>query len=104
MAIWPKFVNMPAMNGDMKLPKGHALVATGDGTFTLFSEAFQEACHSTTGAKTETILHYVEGCKILEKISLHEPLVILEVGFGLGIGLETTLEKIPNHKKIHFLS
>jgi len=95
---------MPPMDGDLKLPKGHALVATGDGTFTLFSEAYQEACHSTTGAKTETILHYVEGCKILEKIEKVQPLIILEVGFGLGIGFETTLEKIPSDKKFHFIS
>lgn len=92
------------MDEDLKLPKGHALVPTGDGSYTLFSEAFQEACHSTTGAKTETILHYIEGCKILEKILKFDPLVILEVGFGLGIGFETTLEKIPAGKKFHFIS
>jgi tRNA U34 5-methylaminomethyl-2-thiouridine-forming methyltransferase MnmC len=87
-----------------KLPPRHHLVETGDGTFTLFSEAFQEACHSPTGAKSETILHYVEGCKILSKINSHDPLVILEVGFGLGMGFETTLEKIPTDKKLHFIS
>jgi tRNA U34 5-methylaminomethyl-2-thiouridine-forming methyltransferase MnmC len=92
------------MTTHTKLPPGHNLVETGDGTFTLFSEAFQEACHSTTGAKAETILHYVEGCRIPEKANLHQPLIILEVGFGLGIGFETTLEKIPKDKKFHFIS
>lgn len=96
--------NILHMTVHLKLPKGHQLVPTGDGTFTLFSEAFHEACHSTTGAKTETILHYVEGCKILSKIKEHSPLVILEVGFGLGIGFKTTLEKIPQDKKFHFIS
>lgn len=85
-------------------PVGHTLVETLDGTVTLFSEAYGEACHSTAGAKNETVLHYVEGCKILEKINEHSPLVILEVGFGLGIGFFTTLEMIPKDKKFHFIS
>jgi rhodanese-related sulfurtransferase len=36
------------MDQDSKLPKGHTSVPTGDGTFTLFSEAFQEACLAQT--------------------------------------------------------
>lgn len=92
------------MKSDFLPPPGHSLVATEDGTWTLFSEAYQEACHSTSGAKTETILHYFDGCKILEKTKTHSPLVILEVGFGLGIGFLTTLEKIPADSKWHFIS
>lgn len=92
------------MNGDFKLPPGHSKIETGDGTFTLFSEAFQEACHSTAGAKNETILHYVNGCKIPEKIFNFDPLLILEVGFGLGIGFKTTLEMIPQNRNFHFVS
>lgn len=95
---------MPSMNGDFRLPPGHAKVVTGDGTFTLFSEAFQEACHSTAGAKNETLLHYVNGCKIPEKILKFDPLLILEVGFGLGIGFNTTLETIPKNRRVHFVS
>lgn len=104
MANGPLFIKMTPMDGEFKLPPGHSKIETGDGTFTLFSDAFQEACHSTAGAKTETILHYVEGCKIPEKIHLYEPLVILEVGFGLGIGFKTTLELMPKNKKFHFIS
>ena len=92
------------MSEQLPLPPGHTLVTTEDGSITLFSEAFQEACHSATGAKTETILHYIEGCKILEKTKSHSPLIILEVGFGLGVGFLTTLEKIPADKKWHFIS
>lgn len=92
------------MKPNTPLPPGHNLVVTEDGSFTLFSEAFGEACHSTTGAKTETILHYLEGCKILDKTEHHSPLTILEVGFGLGVGFLTTLEKIPAGKKWHFIS
>lgn len=86
------------------LPPGHSLVTTLDGSHTLFSEVFQEACHSTTGARTETILHYIEGCKILEKVVMFSPLIILEIGFGLGVGFLTTLEKIPLDKRWHFIS
>lgn len=86
------------------LPPGHSLVETADGSFTLFSEAFQEACHSTSGAHEETVLHYIQGTKVLEKIHQYDPLVILEVGFGLGVGFLTTLEKIPAGKKWHFIS
>ncbi len=92
------------MKEQFPLPYGHSLVMTLDGSVTLFSEAFQEACHSITGAKTETILHYIEGCKILAKSEMHDPLIILEVGFGLGVGFLTTLEKIPSDKKFHFIS
>src|SRR5690606_30836611 len=92
------------MTSTITPPKGHQLVATDDGTYTLFSEAFQEACHSTAGAKNETILHYVEGCRVLEKSSIHNPLVILEVGFGLGVGLLITIEKLPINTNCHFIS
>lgn len=75
------------------LPIGHSLVETQDGSYTLFSEAFGEACHSIGGAKSETILHYINGCKIPEKAK-EKNITILEVGFGLGIGFLTTLEEI----------
>lgn len=86
------------------LPK-HKWVETADGSLTLFSEEFQEACHSTTGAKTETLLHYIKGCKIEERLESHSPFTILEVGFGLGLGFETTLEVLKETKHPwHFIS
>lgn len=88
----------------MKLPVGHKMVETQDGSWTLFSEAFQEACHSTSGARTETVLHYINGCKIVERISEFDPLIILEVGFGLGMGFLTTYEKLPRESRWKFIS
>ncbi|MES2525682.1 MAG: MnmC family methyltransferase [Bdellovibrionota bacterium] len=86
------------------IPKGYQLVTTEDGSETFYSENFSEACHSTTGAKSETILHYIEGCRIPEKAQ-KEKITILEVGFGLGVGLLTTWEKTRDlPAKIHFLS
>ena len=88
----------------MNVPEGHKLVTTEDGSFTLFSEAFQEACHSMSGAREETLLHYVNGCLIRERAADYDPLIILEVGFGLGIGLLTTMDHLPENVKWHFIS
>ncbi len=81
------------------LPPKHQWLETADGTHTLFSEVFQEGCHSTSGAKKETLLHYIEGCQIQETLSTQDQLVILEVGFGLGIGFMTTLEVLGKYNQ-----
>lgn len=89
----------------MKLPPHHTWVETEDGSRTLFSERFGEACHSTSGAKAETILHYLKGCAVVEKSRNLSQLSILEVGFGLGIGLLTTWEEIKDSPaETNFLS
>lgn len=89
----------------MKLPsQDYRFVETEDGSQTLFSERFGEACHSTTGAKSETLLHYIHGCEITEKAK-KETLSILEVGFGLGVGLITTWEMTKDlPAQVQFLS
>jgi tRNA U34 5-methylaminomethyl-2-thiouridine-forming methyltransferase MnmC len=88
-----------------KLPPNHQLVETLDGSNTLFSERFQEACHSSTGARTETLLHYISGCRIKEHCGSYNPFVILEVGFGLGVGFLTTMEALAEGEgQWHFLS
>ena len=83
----------------MANPPKHHWVETADGSLTLFSETFQEACHSTTGAQTETLLHYIQGCQIEEKIYSQNQLTILEVGFGLGIGFLTTFDVLKKTLK-----
>jgi tRNA U34 5-methylaminomethyl-2-thiouridine-forming methyltransferase MnmC len=86
------------------LPAGYEEIITEDGSSTLFSTQFGEACHSTSGARAETLLHYIEGCHIREKAQ-RESLTILEVGFGLGLGLLTTYEETKDlPAKIFFLS
>jgi tRNA U34 5-methylaminomethyl-2-thiouridine-forming methyltransferase MnmC len=92
------------MKTPLKIPLGHELIRTEDGSFTLFSLLYQEACHSLTGAKKETISYYIEGCEILDKSQKFSPLNILEVGFGLGVGLLTTMEMIPSDKTCYFVS
>jgi tRNA U34 5-methylaminomethyl-2-thiouridine-forming methyltransferase MnmC len=87
-------------------PKNYSWLETEDGSLSLFSEAFGEGCHSTSGAKLETITHYIRGCDVLTKA--HSPaLSILEVGWGLGLGYQTTIEELIKHKlnpKLHFVS
>jgi tRNA U34 5-methylaminomethyl-2-thiouridine-forming methyltransferase MnmC len=86
------------------LPK-HKWMETEDGSLTLYSEEFGEACHSSSGAKSETLLHYIRGCKVQERVQDHHPFVILEVGFGTGLGFETTQEVLEDSPhKWHFIS
>lgn len=87
-----------------KAPSGHTFIETGDGSLTLFSDEFQEACHSVSGARAETIVHYIEGCKVVERSHLYSPFIILEIGFGLGVGLLTTIEKMPKNVPWIFVS
>lgn len=80
---------------------------TEDGSKTLYSHFFSEACHSTSGAKEETLFNYWQGCQIAERANQYSPFTILEIGFGPGIGLETTVEewqKLNSPSKLHFLS
>lgn len=78
----------------------YRVIDTDDNSQTLWSEFFDENCHSTHGAYAETLTNYVETCGITQK-SL-EPSVILEVGFGLGMGLKATIENTS--RPIHFVS
>ena len=75
--------------------KDYKLIETEDGSFTVHSPLYDEACHSTSGAAKETFVHYIEGCKIIERT---KP-IILEVGFGTGLGFNETLKyaKTPFH-------
>lgn len=69
------------------------LKQTLDGSYTLHSPLYNEDCHSTFGAKSETEIYYIEGCQILPKLQTQKTINILEVGFGIGLGLKTTFEK-----------
>ncbi len=72
-------------------PKGHQLRETQDGTWTLFSERFSEACHSSAGAREETLKHYLKGCHIQALLQCQKLTHVLEVGFGTGLGFRETL-------------
>lgn len=87
-------------------PKGHQWVPTEDGSLTLYSEQFDENCHSTAGARNETQTHYLEGCEVEQLLSLHQTVHVLEVGFATGLGWEMTkaLAFEYPHSTLHFVS
>jgi tRNA U34 5-methylaminomethyl-2-thiouridine-forming methyltransferase MnmC len=61
-------------------------IITADGSITLHSDSFQEACHSLSGARAETVYNYIEGCNIARENCQS----ILEIGFGTGLGVICT--------------
>ena len=75
--------------------KNHKKILTEDGSYTFYSDLYQEACHSEAGASTETIEHYIKGCKLQSRTD--SPLNILEVGFGTGIGFLETKKAMNSH-------
>jgi tRNA U34 5-methylaminomethyl-2-thiouridine-forming methyltransferase MnmC len=89
---------------NLKPPPMHQWVTTQDGSQTLFSERFEENCHSTHGAFEETLFQYILGCQIPQRALQYDPLNILEVGFGLGMGFLVTLQHIPSQGFWNFVS
>jgi tRNA U34 5-methylaminomethyl-2-thiouridine-forming methyltransferase MnmC len=69
------------------------LIETEDGSVTLFSTAYNEACHSTSGARAETYYNYFVMSGVQDNHT-KTPFNILEVGFGLGLGYLVTVEEI----------
>lgn len=83
----------------------YKLKITEDGSYTLHSPLYGEDCHSLYGAKSETEIYYLKGCQVLNKLTQQKTINILEVGFGIGLGLRTTYEKTAHLKlPVHFLS
>jgi tRNA U34 5-methylaminomethyl-2-thiouridine-forming methyltransferase MnmC len=64
----------------------YKIIETEDGSLSLFSEAFNEGCHSSHGAATETRYIYVDGCEVKDR-SVN---CIFEVGFATGLGFIET--------------
>lgn len=67
---------------------------TEDQTKTLWSEYFDEACHNLSGAISETIYNYIQGCAIPEQIVSGKNIHVLDVGFGLGLGLRALMDEM----------
>jgi tRNA U34 5-methylaminomethyl-2-thiouridine-forming methyltransferase MnmC len=58
-------------------------IKTPDGSVTLYDPMFEEAMHSKSGAKEESLLKFVEPCGIRE-LAATGKICILDVCFGLG--------------------
>jgi len=61
------------------------LIKTDDGTTTLFSNEYDQAMHSTSGAYAESLLKHVIPSGILEK--QQKTLNVLDIGFGMGYNI-----------------
>lgn len=70
----------------------YKIVTTEDNTQTVWSEYFNEACHNLSGAYAETLHNYIQGCELLAQVKNSQELHILDVGFGVGIGLKAFLD------------
>lgn len=85
--------------------RNHSLIETGDGSLSAFSKTYGENFHNTTGAASETIIHYVEGCKVEARARAAKTFAILEVGLGLGVGVVETWKALKSaDSKILFTS
>lgn len=75
----------------------YRIIKTDDQTETVWSEFFDEACHNLSGAKEETFHNYILGCKLFEQFTQVKTLHILDIGFGIGMGLTSLLDFIKNN-------
>jgi tRNA U34 5-methylaminomethyl-2-thiouridine-forming methyltransferase MnmC len=67
---------------------------TADGSYTFFSEEFQETFHSSFGAKQEAEVRYIEPCQLQELATRQSTIHILDVCYGLGYNSAAALEAI----------
>lgn len=74
----------------------YKIIQTEDNTQTLWSEYFDEACHNLSGAYEETLYNYISGCAIPHQMTQDKDIHVLDVGFGVGVGL---LALIDQYKK-----
>ncbi|MDJ0579395.1 MnmC family methyltransferase [Crocosphaera sp.] len=67
---------------------------TDDGSYTFFSDEFEELFHSHSGAKQEAKYKFIEPCKIKEKVTIKNTIRILDICYGLGYNTAVALENV----------
>lgn len=68
--------------------------ATKDGSYTFYSDEFQEAFHSIHGAKQEAENKYIKPCLIREIAQQKSTIRILDICYGLGYNSAAAIEAI----------
>ncbi len=68
--------------------------ATKDGSYTFYSDEFQEAFHSARGAKQEAENKYIKPCLIPEISQQQSTIRILDICYGLGYNSAAAIEAI----------
>ncbi len=67
---------------------------TKDGSYTFYSDEFQEAFHSSYGAKQEAENKYIQPCLIKEIARQKSTIRLLDVCYGLGYNSAAAIEAI----------
>lgn len=67
---------------------------TADGSFTFFSETFQEAFHSAAGAQQEAEQKFVQACHLSTLAQQQDSITLLDVCYGLGYNAAAALTSI----------
>ncbi len=67
---------------------------TEDGSFTFFSEEFQEHFHSAAGAKREAEEKFLIPCRIADQARLKSRICLLDICYGLGHNTAAALTEI----------
>ncbi|RPJ77780.1 MAG: hypothetical protein EHM20_05475 [Alphaproteobacteria bacterium] len=74
----------------------YKIIKTEDNTETIWSEYFNEACHNLSGAYEETLHNYISGCAIPDLITHAKNFAVLDVGFGVGVGLRALIDQLKS--------
>ena len=67
---------------------------TEDGSYTFYSQEFQEAFHSSFGAKQEAEVRYIAPCGIKQLAATRSTIRLLDICYGLGYNSAAALEAI----------
>jgi tRNA U34 5-methylaminomethyl-2-thiouridine-forming methyltransferase MnmC len=70
----------------------HVRRQTRDGSFTLYSEQYNQTFHSIHGAKTEADHVFLKGSGIAEILQEQDEASVLEIGFGTGMNFFLTAD------------
>ncbi len=78
------------------------IVVSGDGSYTLYSQKYEQSYHSITGAITEKVEKFVKaaGCieKTREAVAKKRPLKVMDVCFGIGYNSMSLLYQLNKEK------
>jgi tRNA U34 5-methylaminomethyl-2-thiouridine-forming methyltransferase MnmC len=77
------------------------VIATDDGSVSLFTEEYGQAMHTTDGALTEAFVRHVLASRVLERST--SEITVLDVGFGLGYNALALIEALADRKNAPFV-
>lgn len=81
------------------------LIKTEDGSYSIYSEEYNEAMHSISGAYEEALCKHVIPSRIIQ--CRHENIRVLDIGFGIGynvLALIIEFLKKKNHQTLQIIS